>query len=173
MLERPAVLRSKAIKLQQYLATVGVNGIRYGGADGFAKCWDDNPDWASRQAALGRSQTWMTEWLPDTYQPIPSDFDLETKRLDVLRFVDPGPADTWSVPCVAEYGCLMPFSQLMADFDPTRFRFPTEEAVQGLAAFCVDVLQSFTGDPLHESTVTEEELEEGEEEEEDEEADSI
>ena len=62
----------------------------------------------------------------------------------------------------------MPFSQLMADFDPTRFRFPTEEAVQGLAAFCVDVLQFFTGDPLLESTVTEEELEEGEEEEEEE-----
>jgi hypothetical protein len=71
----------------------------------------------------------------------------------------------------------MPFSQLMADFDPTRFRnFPTAEAVQGLASFCEDIALSFDGNPVVESTVTEgtdepeeeqdEALEEEEEEEE-------
>ena len=107
--ERPAVHRSKDIKLQEYLATSGVNNVRYGGAGGFAKCWDDNPEWAAKQEALGRSQTWMTDYLPDTYQPIPSDFEAETKRLDALRFVEVGAPATWAVPCVDTYGCLMPF----------------------------------------------------------------
>jgi hypothetical protein len=54
-----------------YLANLGVNNFRYGGAEGFAKCWVDNPDWQARQEELGRSITWMTENLPDTYHNNP------------------------------------------------------------------------------------------------------
>ena len=52
----------------------------------------------------------------------------------------------------------------MADFDPTRFRFPTAEAVQGLATFCEDLIELFTMDPVVEPTVTDEEMEDEEEE---------
>jgi hypothetical protein len=66
--------RDDAISLQRQLATVGSNGVLYGGIGGYTECYDADIAFRERQQSLGRARDWMTfmwdEQLRRTHQPL-------------------------------------------------------------------------------------------------------
>jgi hypothetical protein len=51
--------RDDAVSLQRQLATVGSNGVLYGGVGGYVECWDADLNFRDRQQTLGRGRDWM------------------------------------------------------------------------------------------------------------------